>query len=145
MLFRSHETVAAVERFGGATDIGSQLREPPRLGPLVNSVHQHAADAASRMVAGHEEVIDVAAVLQIRITHDLIPNAGNERTNSEHTLAPEIAINLIRCPGVDLFNAVVTRGDQMNRRMKYAKQRRGIFDFEFTDAHGEWGAGKGSV
>ena len=33
----------------------------------------------------------------------------------------------------------------MNRRMKYAKQRGGIFDFEFTDAHGKWGAGEGSV
>lgn len=82
----------------------------------MNSVHEHRPYAPSRMGSRHEEVVDIATRLNVRVANDPIAILYEERVDFANFFSPQLSIKVLRSPGVNLIRRVVARGNPMDGR-----------------------------
>src|SRR5216684_3163389 len=89
------------------THVGKQRAEAQFFRALMDPVHEDTSHSASRAVPRHEEMIDVAVVLKVRIPDDAAGILNHERPDTAHSSGPPLDIWLRRRPGIYLFWRVV--------------------------------------
>ena len=105
----------------------------------MNARHQLAAGAKALVVAGDEEVVDVAAGLEIGIGNDLTVMLDDEGCQLAHAFRPYCHVHLRRRPRAALCRGVVTCADQVDGGVEHAEQRGLVAGTEQADAHGNNG------
>lgn len=86
----------------------------------------------------HEEVVDVAVGLDVRVGNDRPILLDDERLNHLHPLCPEHLIGILRSPRLKLFGGVVPARQAVDRAVEDGVQRAFLTDPEWADVHGGW-------